>query len=224
MSANGHEPPVTPGPGALMILDRIRQASSQLPEEERCEMCAVVIPPEHQHVVNLESRGLLCTCRACYLLFVDRGAAGGKFRSVPDRHLSLTGFGMSQGEWDALQIPVSVAFFFHNSVMDKVVAFYPSPAGATESLLALDAWEQLVSANPVLVSLEPDVEALLVRRADGASDSFLVPIDACYELVGLLRTRWRGFDGGQDAHEAIDGFFAALATRSTVVPPPEGQS
>jgi hypothetical protein len=223
MAANGLNPPASPAPGALMILDRIRQASTRLPDEEQCEMCAVRIPADHQHVVNLESRGLLCACRACYLLFVERGAAGGKFRSVPDRHLSLSGFAMTQGEWDALQIPVSVAFFFFNSVMDKVVAFYPSPAGATESLLSLEAWDQLVVDNPVLGTLEPDVEALLVRRADGHSDSFVVPIDACYELVGLLRTRWRGFDGGQDAHAAIDGFFVGLAERSKAVAAPGGE-
>ncbi len=223
MAANGLNSPASPAPGALMILDRIRQASSRLPDEEQCEMCAVLIPADHQHVVNLESRGLLCACRACYLLFVERGAAGGKFRSVPDRHLSLSGFAMTQGEWDALQIPVSVAFFFFNSVMDRVVAFYPSPAGATESLLSLEAWDQLVVDNPVLGMLEPDVEALLVRRADGHSDSFVVPIDACYELVGLLRTRWRGFDGGQDAHAAIEGFFAGLAERSKAVPAPGEQ-
>lgn len=220
MSANGLNPPASPAPGALMILDRIRQASSRLPDEEQCEMCSVLIPADHQHVVNIESRGLLCACRACYLLFVERGAAGGKFRSVPDRYRSLSGFAMTQGEWDALQIPVSVAFFFFNSVMDKVVAFYPSPAGATESLLSLEAWDQLVVDNPVLGTLEPDVEALLVRRTDGHSDSFVVPIDACYELVGLLRTRWRGFDGGQDAHAAIEGFFAGLAERSEAVSAP----
>ena len=46
--------------------------------------------------------------------------------------------------------------------------FYPSPMGATESLLGLDAWERLEAANPVLGELEPDVEALLVNRARGA--------------------------------------------------------
>ena len=34
-----------------------------------------------------------------------------------------------------------------------------------------------------------------------------MPIDACYELVGQLRRLWRGFDGGQEAHDALDAFF-----------------
>ena len=37
--------------------------------------------------------------------------------------------------------------------------------------------------------------------------TYLVPIDACYEFVGHLRMVWRGFDGGQQAREFIDAFF-----------------
>ena len=79
---------------------------------------------------------------------------------------------------------------------------YPSPAGATESLLPLDTWDEVVAADPELATLAPDVEAFLVR-VDGQPRSrcYLVPIDACYELVGQLRRLWRGFDGGQEAHE-----------------------
>ncbi len=205
--------------GALRILERIRQSAVERPTEERCELCATPIGEDHQHLVNLEGRRLLCSCRPCYLLFVDRGAGAGRYRAVPDRYLALPGFALSQADWDGLQIPVSAAFFFVNSVMDRVAAFYPSPAGATESLLPLDAWDQITAANPIVATLEPDVEALLVRWVDGAAVCFVVPIDACYELVGLLRTRWRGFDGGQDAHAAIDGFFAGLTERSHIVPP-----
>ena len=113
-----------------------------------------------------------------------------------------------------MQIPVRMAFFFHNSSLGHVVAFYPSPAGATESLLPHDAWDDLLLANPGWQSLEPDVEALLIMRRDGGFDCFLVPIDACYELVGRVRRSWKGFDGGQDAHQEIDGFLASLRSRS----------
>ena len=30
----------------------------------------------------------------------------------------------------------------------------------------------------------------------------------CYELVGQLRRLWKGFDGGREAHDALDAFFA----------------
>jgi hypothetical protein len=43
-----------------------------------------------------------------------------------------------------------------------MIALYPSPAGATESLLSLDSWGDIVSGNPVLD--DADVEALFVNR------------------------------------------------------------
>ena len=109
-----------------------------------------------------------------------------------------------------------MAFFFRNSSLGRMLAFYPSPAGATESLLSLEAWAEVVAANPVMTDLVPDVEALLVRRAGQGFECFLVPIDACYELVGLVRMHWKGFDGGEEAWDAIDGFFDAVRERSRV--------
>jgi hypothetical protein len=159
----------------------------------------------------------MCACRACYLLFTAGGSGGLRYRAVPDRYLSFPDFALSPAQWDALQIPVSVAFFFVNSTLERVAAFYPGPAGATESLLALSTWADVVAANPALETLEPDVEAFLVRtggRAGGATECFLVPIDACYELVGHLRKLWRGFDGGTEAHAALDAFFERVRARA----------
>lgn len=199
----------------LAILQRIRQTTRRPPSEgEQCEMCGEAIPEHHSHVVNMDGRNLLCTCRACYLLFAPEGASGGKYRAVPERYLIVDGFALSPGEWDRLQIPVGVAFFFHNSAMAEVAAFYPSPAGATESLLPLDAWEGIAEANPIVKSLESDVEALLIRTDSERTECFVVPIDACYELVGLLRMKWKGFDGGQEAHNEIESFFSRLRERS----------
>lgn len=177
-------------------------------------MCGELVPDEHEHVVNTESRSLMCTCRGCWLLFTSRGAGGGKYRAVPDRCVALGELSIAPGAWDELQIPVSVAFFFFNSTLGSVAAFYPSPAGATESLLPLDAWERLVADNEVLATMEADVEALLVRRDAGHNDAFVVPIDACYELVGELRRLWKGFDGGTEAREATDAFFGRLRERA----------
>lgn len=190
-------------------------------------MCAVPIADEHSHVVNLTSRALMCTCRACYLLFTDE-TANLHYRAVPERYLSFTEFTLDARAWDELQIPVGLAFLFRNSVQDRTIAFYPSPAGATESELPLQAWERIVETNPELSVLRPDVEALLVLRTDRTSTGststgstgstagscYLVPIDACYELVGRLRMLWRGFDGGQQAHQAMDEFFRTVRARS----------
>ena len=112
------------------------------------------------------------------------------------------------------QIPVGMVFYVRNSQTGRIAAFYPSPAGATESGLALETWEDMVQAHPVLETLEPDVEALLISRSrDGATQSWIVPVDACYELVGRIRRHWQGFDGGEDARREIDGFFAGLSER-----------
>jgi hypothetical protein len=183
-------------------------------------MCAEPIADEHQHVVNLESRVLMCTCRGCYLLFTAEQAAM-RYRAVPDRYLSFPDFSFGAEEWEDLQIPVGLAFLFQNSVQDRVVAFYPGPAGATESELPLDAWDRIVSSNPDLGHLRADVEALLLRGSDREHTGFscyLVPIDACYELVGRLRSLWRGFDGGQEARDAIRDFFATVEERSRPAP------
>jgi hypothetical protein len=156
----------------------------------------------------------LCTCRPCYLLFTKRGAAGGKYVSVPERYLVDPDFSLTDAEWEQLQIPVRMAFFFVNSAMGKTVAFYPSPAGATESLLPLEAWDDLMAGSPLRSSLAPDVEAILVYRGDDGDQCYLAPIDACYELVGLVRKHWKGFDGGEEAWAAIGAFFAGLRERS----------
>src|SRR4029077_10531570 len=82
-------------------------------------------------------------------------------------------------------------FLFHSTCANRPIAIYPSPAGPTESLLSLDAWARLVETNRVLAELEPDVEALLVNRTNGAREYYRVSIDRCYALVGLIRKHWR---------------------------------
>lgn len=182
--------------------------------EERCEMCNVLLGDEHAHVVHVEDRRLLCACRPCYMLFLPRGAAVGKLRAVPESYRRDAAFQLDERTWAELAIPVRTAFFFTNSHLGKVVAFYPSPAGATESELDLAAWSELAARNPGVAELQPDVEALLVHGPRGAPlEGYFVPINACYELVGRVRATWRGFDGGEDAWHAIDGFFAALRAR-----------
>jgi hypothetical protein len=211
---------------AYDVLARIR-TNRQAPEPagERCEMCSESIAAEHQHVVNVADRQLMCVCRACYLLFTDNNADL-RYRAVPDRYLEFEDFALDRRAWEALQIPVGVAFFFTNSALGRTVGFYPGPAGATESELDMDAWDAIRDADSRVGLLAEDVEALLVRVPDDGADgefaqpqSYLVPIDACYEFVGRLRILWRGFDGGQEARQFIDGFFAQIQARAVKTPP-----
>jgi len=90
------------------------------------------------------------------------------------------------------------------------VALYPSPAGATECELYLEAWDELVSANPVLEGLEPEVEALVVNRLADPPQYAIVPIDRCYELVGMIKSTWEGISGGNAVENAVESFFARL--------------
>ena len=191
-----------------------RDARHPEAEEERCDLCGRAIDSDHRHLLDLESRQLLCACRPCSLLFDRAAAGGGHFRLIPDRRLEIANFELADEDWEELSIPVDMAFFFHSSGAERVQAFYPSPMGATESALGLEAWERIEHANPVLAQMAPDVEALLVNRARGDRRYWLVPIDDCYRLVGVIRTRWKGLSGGNEVWTEIDRFFDELDERS----------
>jgi hypothetical protein len=204
-----------------------RPAAAAGPEES-CEMCAAEIPADHAHVADLEQSTLMCACRACYLLFTQSQAGRGRWRSVPDRYLSDLARPLSVADWDALEIPVGLAFFLRSSHPDReaeITGFYPSPAGATECRLDLQAWQRIAESHPILGAAAPDVEAILIHRRDAGENSlisdgeagvdcFLVPIDACYELAGRMRLHWRGFDGGSEARASIDEFLEGVRSRS----------
>ncbi|MDH6131265.1 hypothetical protein P3T37_000634 [Kitasatospora sp. MAA4] len=185
------------------------------PQQERCELCGVVVAEAgHRHLVDTEKRSLACACTACAMLFDHSGAAGGRFRTVPDRYFADPGHSLDDGAWDLLQIPVSVAFFFRNAALDRLVALYPSPAGATESELDPATWQTVLGGTRLAELLEPDIEALLVRRSEGRYECFLVPIDICYELVGRMRLHWQGFDGGAEARADLAELFARVNRRA----------
>jgi hypothetical protein len=203
---------------------------------EACEFCAERIPLQHDHVADLGGPALMCACRACYLLFTRPGAgqAGGagqaaelgqaagrgRYRAVPDRYRSDAAQPLSAAECDALEIPVGLAFFLRRSDSQDTRAFYPSPAGVTESQLNLEAWARVAAQHPLLEAAEPDVEAILISRGSAGQggqpgvEAFLVPIDACYELAGRMRLLWQGFDGGAEARQSIADFLAGVRERS----------
>ncbi len=186
---------------------------------ERCELCGLVLAPEHDHLVEPATRQLHCACTACAVLF--SGQEGGKFRRVPRRVTRLQDFQMTDSQWDTLNIPIHLAFFFHSTSAERVVVLYPSPAGATESMLPLEAWQDLVRDNPILEKFEPDVEALMVNRISDAREFYRVPIDECYKLVGLIRANWRGLGGGKEVWDVIRQFFVELNVKAT---PAKGSS
>lgn len=200
-----------PARNPLAAVRRFAQARAKA-EPERCDLCSAPLAAEHQHLLQLATRDLTCACDACAVLFGDQRAA--RYRRVPRRIVRLPDFQMSDLEFQSLQVPIGLAFFAYNSAAQRVMAYFPSPAGATESELPGDSWEQLTEANPVLGTMQHDVEALLVYRIRQAREQYVAPIDQCYKLVGLIRAHWRGLSGGQRAWDEVDRFFGQLQERS----------
>jgi hypothetical protein len=199
---------------------------------EKCELCGIPITPAHRHLLEMETYKLACACDPCALRF--QNVQKGHFKLIPRDVRALVDFNLSDATWENLALPINLAFFFFSTPDSKIIALYPSPAGATESLLSLKAWEGIVKDNPILEEMEPDVEALLVNRVCGRVDGqsatnltasapgsnragnpeyYLAPVDVCFELVGLIRMHWKGFSGGQEVWDQLDGFFARVRSQ-----------
>jgi hypothetical protein len=193
-------------------LASIRRFARRSDAREHCGLCAVALGDEHPHLVELATHRLVCACDACGLLFEGRN--GGRYRRVPRRVRALLNLRVSDEAWDALQLPINLAFFFRSTSTGRAVALYPSPAGATESLVAAEGWDALALDNPELLEFEPDVEGLLVNRIGTPRGYYRVGIDHCYRLVGLIRSHWRGLSGGAIVWGEIATFFDDLRERS----------
>jgi len=218
-----------PGPvgapdGAVAVLRRLTQPRERvraLPGES-CQLCGEPISQPHQHLADVAQRQLLCACRGCYLLFTAPGAGARKLRAVGEQVRRPSDFAFSQAQWEDLSVPVDLVFFLRQSGVaesaassptsdGQLVVCYPSPAGATESELDFGAWDKIAAANPALAGVEPDIEAVLVRRhGPDRFSCLIVPIDRCYELVGLVRKHWVGFHGGDEVWRRIEDYFAEL--------------
>ena len=178
--------------------------------EERCELCGTGLPSDHRHLIHLDERRLLCACETCWS--VRSGEAS--YRPAGVRTEWLEGFDLPDEAWASFGIPVGLAFFMRTGEPDRVVAFYPSPAGATESEIDAGSWERVRALNPSMERLEPDSEALIVNRMSDPHQHAVAPIDECYRLVGLIKSSWEGISGGTGPELAIERFFAELRVKS----------
>jgi hypothetical protein len=199
MTAAGYAPLVS-------SLRRLLQTPAVPRSRNACELCGVTLAEPHAHAVDIRTRRLLCTCGVC--------AGAGRFRRVPTRYVHMPSMTMTAAQWEALAIPVDLAFFFFNSELGRTIAFYPGPAGVAESQLPLQAWSAVAASNPWVGTVEPDVEAVLVRKAGDQYVCGIVPIAACYELAGRIRSSWSGWGGGEAVRGEIERFFADIRARS----------
>ncbi len=203
----------------------LRRFAARRVAAEQCEFCSHAVAADHQHVVEPATRRLVCVCDACAVLFSGDHP---RFRRVPRSVRVLRDFRMTEAQWDGLLIPIGMAFFYESSQAGRMVALYPSPAGPTESLLPLETWQDIVRDNAVLARMQPDVEALVANRlgavqhettgASSAPEYYILPIDECFRLVGLIRLHWKGLSGGVRVWGEMARFFAAIRERAEPSP------
>jgi hypothetical protein len=202
----------TPAPSFLRQVARRRPVADGA---ERCELCSAELAPVHQHLLDPRNREIACSCDGCAVLFC--GQPGAHYLRIPRRIRALADFQMPNLQWEFLMMPINLAFFYYDTARGRMMAMYPSPAGAIESLLSLESWAEIAAQHPSLRTMEPDVETFLVNRVGANHEYYVVPIDECFHLVGLIRMHWRGLSGGAEVWKHIDEFFASLKARSTAV-------
>ena len=178
--------------------------------DEWCELCGAGLPSDHRHLIQLDERRLLCACETCWS--VRSGEP--QFCPAGVRTEWLEDFDLPDEAWASFGIPIGLAFFMRTGDPERVVAFYPSPAGATESEIDESSWQRVRAMNPALERLEPDSEALIVSRMDEPHQHAIAPIDDCYRLVGMIKTSWEGISGGTGPELEIAQFFAELRVKS----------
>ncbi|HEY5833398.1 DUF5947 family protein [Streptomyces sp.] len=211
------EPNAPSRPNRTSGLRRLaRQAARPRPDgPERCDLCAEPLPPGHRHLLQPASGTVSCACRACALLF-DHGSTGGHgYLPLPESRRRLDGCDIDDAVWAGLGVPVDLAFFTRSGETGETTAAYPSPLGAMRSTVTRDRWQEVESCHPDLPAMAPDVQALLVNRAQGAKEHWLVPLDDCYRLVAVVRAHWKGLGGGPEVWHRIDDFFRQLTALTT---------
>jgi hypothetical protein len=193
---------------ALSALKRFARSAAPA---EQCELCGRALDAAHPHLLEKQARRITCSCDACAVLFCSQD--GGRYLRIPREVRKLDDFPLSELEWEELAIPIRLAFFFRTEE-GTLAAMYPSPGGAIESQLSFGSLRARFDEHGELRGLRPLVEALLVSRVGDRHWYFITPIDECFRLVGLIRTRWHGLSGGAEVWGAISGFLQELEQRA----------
>lgn len=202
---------IAPDRSDTEALAALRRFARARPAAERCELCGALLGEEHPHLLERERRRIVCACDACSILFCSQQDA--RYLRVPRRVKRLDEFTISDEQWDAMMLPIGLAFFLRERDGATQV-LYPSPAGAMESQIGIAPWQELFAAEPALRNVEPEVEALVANRIAKDAAYYVVPVDLCFRLVGVIRMQWRGLSGGGEVWKAIAEFFEDLDRRA----------
>jgi len=197
------------------VLSALKRFTRSRPKMERCELCSAGLDSVHPHLLDRQSKQVVCACDACSILFSDQ--QDGKFARVPRKVRQLRDFAFTDLEWEQMLLPINMAFFLRDA-SGRIAVMYPSPAGAIESQIGCVDWDELVRGQPVLEAMQPEVEALIVNRVSNPAVYVVAPIDECYRLVGVIRTKWRGLSGGTDVWAVITEFFDGLRRKADGAP------
>jgi len=196
---------------------------------DRCELCAQPLAERHEHLLDLDSRRIVCACTGCALLFENEGrgpqrgsaarpAGAGpvqqNWRRLPRDRKYLPGLALAGAEWASLGIPIQLAFISTNSPTKSrpgaVIAAFPSPAGAVTAEIDPGVWAAIVNEHPELRSLTADLEALLIDRMSDPRGCYIIPLDDGYRLTGLIRQAWTGFTGGAEVKRQLGEFTQGI--------------
>ena len=171
-----------------------------------CELCPIGLSDDHRHLLHLVERRIICVCETCWSL----RSGDPEYRPTGGRTLWLDDFVLDDETWSSFQIPIGLAFMMRSGLTDDMVTLYPSPAGVTESELDTLAWTRMTAENPILDRLEPDAEALIISRLGERPQYAIAPLDQCYRLVGMIKSRWSGISGGPELTATVNEFFDGL--------------
>jgi hypothetical protein len=188
---------------------QMRQLPGELESlEANCDLCSTSMPEDHRHLLHLDERRIVCVCESCWAL----RSGDAEYRPTGSRVVWLEDLDLPEDLWARFRVPIGLAFFLRGE--DGVVAFYPSPVGATEAEIDAEAWAELLERNAVLGTFEADSEALIVDRTADDMRCVIAPTDEAYRLVGLVKISWEGISGGAGVSQAVDRFFEELRGRA----------
>ena len=161
-------PPPETGTASADTIARLRRmanarkvAAAAAADEERCDLCGTSLPSDHRHMLQTEERRILCVCEPCRAMRAHEPG----LRPTGSRSLYLDGFAARRRPVGEVPDPDRAGVLLPQRRRRARRGAVPEPGGR-HGVRALPrgvatSWSL---ANPVIATLESDVEALVVNR------------------------------------------------------------